>query len=135
LVTGAGAARLRAGRSSGEPDRPAEVSFMLAMHAALRRDLHRLQEVAARLDSGSVAPPTVLAGWDAFSTRLKYHHQAEDDDLWPVLHRELSDPDDLAAVAAMTEEHRQIPQRWQMSTTRFEEAEICPPPPPRCRPG
>jgi hemerythrin-like domain-containing protein len=82
---------------------------MRAMHAALRRDLRRLQEVAARLDSGSAAPPKVLAGWDAFRTQLEYHHKAEDDDLWPVLRRELSDPDDLAAVAAMTDEHRQIP--------------------------
>jgi Hemerythrin HHE cation binding domain len=34
---------------------------------------------------------------------------AEDDDLWPVLRRELSDPGELALVEAMVEEHRHIP--------------------------
>jgi Hemerythrin HHE cation binding domain len=51
----------------------------------------------------------VLAGWDAFRAQLDNHHSAEDDDLWPVLRRELSDPGDLAAVDAMVAEHRQIP--------------------------
>jgi iron-sulfur cluster repair protein YtfE (RIC family) len=108
-VAAAGAARMRARRNARETDAPAEVSFMVAMHNALRRDLARLQEVAGRIDSGSAAPSTVLAGWDAFQTQLEYHHAAEDDNLWPVLRRELADPDDLAAVDAMTEEHRHIP--------------------------
>jgi hypothetical protein len=55
------------------------------------------------------APPTVLAGWDAFRAQLENHHSAEDDDLWPVLRRELTGPGDLAAVDAMTAEHQQIP--------------------------
>src|SRR5438552_2577160 len=50
----------------------------------------------------------VLAGWDAFRAELDNHHQAEDDDLWPVLRRELSDPGELASVDAMVEEHRHI---------------------------
>jgi Hemerythrin HHE cation binding domain len=55
------------------------------------------------------APSTVLAGWDAFRAQLDNHHLAEDDDLWPVLRRELSDPGELALVDAMAEEHRHIP--------------------------
>jgi Hemerythrin HHE cation binding domain len=51
----------------------------------------------------------VLAGWDAFRAQLDNHHAAEDDDLWPVLRPQLSDPGDLAAVNAMVDEHRQIP--------------------------
>jgi hypothetical protein len=107
LIAG-GAIRLRA-RNSAEADAPASVGFMRALHAALRRDLSRLRDAAVQLDSSAAAPSTVLAGWDAFRAQLDNHHSAEDDDLWPVLRRELSDPADLAAVDAMVEEHRHIP--------------------------
>ena len=82
---------------------------MRALHAALRRDLSRLADVAGQLEGSTGAPPAVLAGWDAFRAQLDNHHSAEDDDLWPVLRRELSDPGELASVDAMVEEHRQIP--------------------------
>ena len=104
----AGAVRLRARRNSAETDAPADIGFMRALHAALRRDLSRLRDATAQL-GGSAAPPTVLAGWDAFRAQLDNHHSAEDDDLWPVLRRQLSSPDDLAAVDAMVAEHQHIP--------------------------
>src|SRR5262245_44203801 len=99
-LAAAAVARLRARRRSAEEDTPADVGFMRALHAALRRDLSRLRDVAAQLDSPAGAPPTVLAGWDAFRAQLDNHHSAEDDDLWPVLRRELSDPGELASVDA-----------------------------------
>src|SRR5437773_599111 len=108
LVIGA-VIRLRARRGLNQADAPADVSFMRALHAALRRDLSRLRDAAAQLDGSAGAPPTVLAGWDAFRAQLDNHHSAEDDDLWPVLRGELSDPGDLASVDAMVEEHRHIP--------------------------
>jgi hemerythrin-like domain-containing protein len=108
LAIGA-AARLRARRGLNQADAPADISFMRALHAALRRDLSRLRDAAARLDGSAAAPPAVLAGWDAFRAQFDNHHSAEDDDLWPVLRGELSDPADLASVDAMVEEHRQIP--------------------------
>jgi hemerythrin-like domain-containing protein len=108
LVIGA-VIRLRARRGLSQADAPADVSFMRALHAALRRDLSRLRDAAAQLDGSTGAPPTVLAGWDAFRAQLDNHHSAEDDDLWPVLRGELSDPSDLASVDAMVEEHRHIP--------------------------
>ena len=108
LVLG-GVARLRARRGASQPDAPADVGFMRALHAALRRDLARLQQAAAQLDTSAGAPPTVLAGWDAFRTQLDNHHTAEDDDLWPVLRQELSDPGELASVDAMVAEHQHIP--------------------------
>ena len=108
LIVG-GAVRLRARRRSGQPDAPASVGFMRALHAALRRDLSRLRDSAVKLGNSAAAPPPVLAGWDAFRAQLDNHHSAEDDDLWPVLRRELSDPGDLAAVDAMVAEHQQIP--------------------------
>jgi hemerythrin-like domain-containing protein len=108
LVIGA-AARLRARRGMSQADAPADVSFMRALHAALRRDLSRLRDAAAQLGNSGGAPPAVLAGWDAFRAQLDNHHAAEDDDLWPVLRDQLSDPGELAAVEAMVEEHRHIP--------------------------
>jgi hypothetical protein len=82
---------------------------MRALHSALRRDLSRLQAVASQLDGSTPALPTVLACWGAFRSQLDNHHAAEDDDLWPVLCRKLTDPAQLAAVDAMVEEHRHIP--------------------------
>jgi hemerythrin-like domain-containing protein len=108
-LVGAGAVLLRARQDSAQADEPADVAFMRALHAALRRDLSRLRDVAGRLDSPMGAPPTVLAGWDAFRAQLHNHHSAEDDDLWPVLRQELSDPGELASVDAMVEEHLHIP--------------------------
>jgi len=82
---------------------------MRALHAALRRDLSRLREAAGQLQGSSGVPPTVLAGWDTFQAQLASHHAAEDDDLWPVLRRELSDPSELASVDAMVTEHHLLP--------------------------
>ena len=107
LAAGA-AARLRARQDPGQGDAPAEVGFMRTIHAALRRDLSRLRDATAKIDGTAGAPATVLAGWDAFRAELDNHHQAEDDDLWPVLRRELSDPGDLASVDAMVGEHQHI---------------------------
>jgi hemerythrin-like domain-containing protein len=101
--------RRSARRSSVPADSPADVGFMRALHSALRRDLSRLQAVASQLDGSTPAPPTVLAGWDGFRSQLDNHHEAEDDDLWPVLRRKLSGPAELAAVDAMVVEHRHIP--------------------------
>ena len=100
--------RLRPRHGASQPEGPADVAFMRALHAALRRDLARLRDVAGRLD-GAMPPPTVLAGWDEFRTELENHHAAEDEDLWPVLRGELSDAGELATVDAMVEEHRQLP--------------------------
>jgi hypothetical protein len=57
----------------------------------------------------------VLAGWDAFRAQLDNHHSAEDDDLWPVLRQELSDPGELASVDASVDRGDvgdQGGQRW-----------------------
>jgi hemerythrin-like domain-containing protein len=96
-----------AGQAAGRA--PANVAFMRALHAALRRDLSRLRHAAERLGGSADTPPTVLAGWDAFRAQLGNHHSAEDDDLWPVLRRALSDPASLAVVDVMVAEHQQIP--------------------------
>ncbi len=85
--------------------------MMHAIHAALRRDLGRLDR-AASLD---LADPDVRAavarGWDLFKTHLHVHHTAEDTDLWPRLREALAarDPGRLRTAAAelrgVTESH------------------------------
>jgi hypothetical protein len=84
LVIGA-VIRLRACRGLSQAGAPADVGFMRALHAALRRDLSRLRDAAAQLDGSAGAPPTVLPGCAAFRAQLDNHHSAEDDDPWPVL--------------------------------------------------
>ncbi|HEY6747269.1 MAG TPA: hemerythrin domain-containing protein [Mycobacteriales bacterium] len=105
----AGLAVRTARRRAGPPDAPADVSFMRALHAALRRDLSRLQAVAGSLPASGPAPAEVLTGWNGFRRQLENHHSAEDDDLWPVLRQRLSDPADLALLDEMVAEHAQIP--------------------------
>src|SRR5215470_6642958 len=99
LVAGV-ASRLRTRSQSSDADGPTDVGFMRAMHDAMRRDLTRLRAAAEQLDATKNAPSTVLAGWDGFRDELEFHHRAEDDDLWPVLRRELTEPDDIAAIDA-----------------------------------
>ena len=82
---------------------------MRALHSALRRDLSRLQAVAGELHGSAPAPPEVLAGWETLRRQLDNHHAAEDDDLWPMLRRQLSDPAELTVVDDMVAEHRHIP--------------------------
>jgi hypothetical protein len=93
--------RQQAARAEQQPD----VGFMLALHAALLRDVERLRRAAGtpRLSA------EVREGWELFRRELEVHHRAEDDDLWPRLRSRLTDPTDLATVDAMYQEHRQLP--------------------------
>ena len=109
VLAGTLARRRRTLQRQVAPDAPADVGFMRALHAALRRDLTRLEAFAGPPNRTTPAPPTVLAGWDAFRRELDNHHAAEDEDLWPVLRAQLSDPAQLAVLDAMVEEHRHIP--------------------------
>src|SRR5260370_23722958 len=108
LIVG-GAIRLGARHSSAEADAPADVGFMRALHAALRRDLSRLRDAARHLGNSAAAPPAVLAGWDALRAQLDNHHSAEDDDLWPVLRRVPPHPGEPSSVPAMVSPHPPIP--------------------------
>jgi hypothetical protein len=84
--------------SEAAPDGRTDIGFMLAMHAAFRRDLSRLEQTA------DAATPNVLAGWDVLSRRLVVHHEAEDDDLWPVLRSKTDAP----AIDQIVAEHERI---------------------------
>src|SRR5262249_27310201 len=86
--------------------RPANVGFMLAMHAAFRRDSDRVPKVPG---PGDPASRGVRAGWDLFRRELLNHHEAEDENLWPVLRSKLSKKKNLATIHAMYKEHARIP--------------------------
>jgi iron-sulfur cluster repair protein YtfE (RIC family) len=82
-----------------------DMTIMLAIHDALRRDLEEVARRAAQPSTGLEA----AVGWQLFSSYLDIHHRAEDDLLWPMLQEVLADrPDDLALVDSLEEEHSQI---------------------------
>jgi hypothetical protein len=93
------ARRRRAAIHSELEKQSADVGFMYAMHGAFRRDLDRLRLTA---DVGS---PNVRAGWNLLRRQLENHHEAEDDDLWPVLRQKTQD----SAIDDMIREHAAIP--------------------------
>src|SRR5215218_10298119 len=100
LVVAAGAAvltarRVRRRRQARDDDRPADLGFMRAIHAGLRRDAARLESLAPQLERPGGAPAVAPKGWTTFRQTLQVHHAAEDDDLWPVLRSHLTNDQDL----------------------------------------
>jgi hemerythrin-like domain-containing protein len=111
LIVAAGAAILTIGRrrrraQARDDDRPADLGFMRAIHAGLRRDAARLQALAPELERGGGGQGAVPKGWATFRQILQVHHAAEDDDLWPVLRSHLTEAEDLHQLDLMVEEHR-----------------------------
>jgi len=83
-----------------------DMSTMLAIHQALRRDLERLGRIAARPDANPARLLQAAAGWQQFKTFLVAHHTAEDQALWPVLREAVAaNPDQVALADALEEEH------------------------------
>ncbi len=107
LVAVARRARRRAA-GSGTDEKPTDVGYMRAMHNALRRDLARLESAAVSHDDGMPITRGLREGWPEFRARLDRHHLAEDEDLWPVLRRQLATPQDQLLVDRMVEEHRDL---------------------------
>jgi hemerythrin-like domain-containing protein len=100
------ARRVRRRRQARDDDRPADLGFMRAIHAGLRRDAARLESLAPQLKRGGDVPEDVPKGWATFRQTLQVHHAAEDDDLWPVLRSHLTDDEDLRQLDLMVAEHR-----------------------------
>jgi hypothetical protein len=109
LVVAAGAVvltvRRRRRRAQARDDRPADLGFMWAIHAGLRRDAARLQALAPQLERGSGRPSAAPKGWATFRQTLQIHHAAEDDDLWPALRSHLTQAEDLHQLDLMVAEH------------------------------
>ena len=111
LVVAAGAVvltvrRRRRRAQARDHDRPADLGFMRAIHAGLRRDAARLQALAPQLEHEDGWPGAVPKGWATFRQTLQVHHAAEDDDLWPVLRSHLTQAQDLHQLDLRVAEHR-----------------------------
>lgn len=86
-----------------------DMSGMLAIHQALRRDLERLGRLAARPDGDPARLLRAAVGWEYFKTFLVAHHTAEDRALWPTLRQAVAaSPDQVAVADALEEEHSVI---------------------------
>ena len=86
-----------------------DMSTMLAIHQALRRDLERLGRIAARPDDNPAGLLRAAAGWEQFKEFLVAHHTAEDRALWPALREAVAaNPDQVAIADALEEEHSVI---------------------------
>jgi len=88
----------------------ADLTIMLAAHAAFRRDLTRLARAAA--SPARQDPPrraAIEAGWETFKRQLHLHHTAEDTVVWPALRPRLAHSDHAQSVLdAMEDEHKLI---------------------------
>lgn len=98
--------RSRRRRSASGHER-ADVGFMLAMHHALRRDMADVEEQIDVLKDGK-GRAEMIERWGDLRERLRRHHTAEDNDLWPVLRHNLTDPMDQREVDDMVEEHHRL---------------------------
>ena len=87
----------------------ADLTIMLAAHAAFRRDLARLAHATTALHPDPVRSAAIQAGWETFKRQLHLHHTAEDTIIWPALRQRLDHSDHAQSVlAAMEEEHQLI---------------------------
>jgi Hemerythrin HHE cation binding domain len=88
----------------------ADLTIMLAAHAAFRRDLTRLARAAAFADLPDPGRrAAVQAGWETFKRQLRLHHTAEDTVVWPALRERLAHSEHAQSVLdAMEAEHQQI---------------------------
>lgn len=89
----------------------ADLTIMLAAHAAFRRDVARLARATAA--TASLSDPTgraaVNAGWETFKRQLHLHHTAEDTLIWPALRQRLAHSEHAQSVLdAMEAEHATI---------------------------
>lgn len=86
-----------------------DMSMMLTVHDAFRRELERIARICARTDDDPKRILRAAIGWRMFKTYLRIHHTTEDETVWGVMAQELADrPDDLALLAAMEAEHAAI---------------------------
>lgn len=86
-----------------------DMTMMLVIHDALRRDLECIARAAAITGDDPARLSVTNFGWGLFKTFLTLHHTTEDAVLWPRM-RELvaGRQDDLELLDAMEAEHARI---------------------------
>lgn len=85
-----------------------DMTMMLTIHDAFRRELERIAKVTARPDDDPRHILSAAVGWRLFKTYLTIHHTTEDETVWGLIEQKLADKPDLALLAAMEAEHAAI---------------------------
>lgn len=91
------------------PSEQVDMTMMLVIHDALRRDLESIVVAASRTGDDPARLHATHFGWELFKRFLTIHHTTEDNVLWPRLRERVAGrPDDLALLDAMEQEHSRI---------------------------
>jgi hypothetical protein len=86
-----------------------DMTMMITIHDAFRRELERIARIAARTDDDPRRILRTAVGWRMFTRYLTIHHTAEDETVWGPMESLLERrPDDLALLHAMEAEHAAI---------------------------
>src|SRR4030088_3218013 len=86
-----------------------DMTMMIAMHDALRRELLQVGRIAGLRDDDPGKMLHAALGWELFKKFLLVHHQSEDDTLWPALRvRAAGQPGRVALADALEAEHAVI---------------------------
>jgi hemerythrin-like domain-containing protein len=85
-----------------------DMTMMLTIHDAFRRELERIAEIAATADDDPKRILRAAVGWQMFKKYLHIHHTTEDETVWGLMEERLSGKPDLALLAAMEAEHAAI---------------------------
>jgi hypothetical protein len=112
-LAAAGHSQRRGERGGAAKNRPAtgpltDVDYMRAMHNALRRGLARLDPVVLDPAGPAQLSPQPAQACADLRGRLDRHHVARDKDPWPVLRRQLADPQDQPHIDRMVDERRKL---------------------------
>jgi hypothetical protein len=86
-----------------------DMTMMLTIHDAFRRELQRIAKVMATTDDDPRRILRSAVGWRLFKTYLTIHHVTEDETVWGLMGPQLVErPNDVALFEAMEAEHAAI---------------------------
>ncbi|WP_225724969.1 MULTISPECIES: hemerythrin domain-containing protein [unclassified Nocardia] len=86
-----------------------DITMMILVHNAFRRELRRFRSAAADSVDNPEAFAAVRDGWRTFNRYLTVHHTVEDEILWPALQSKLSeDSIGTALLIEMAAEHARL---------------------------
>jgi hypothetical protein len=86
-----------------------DMTMMITIHDAFRRELERMARITARTDDDPRRILRAAVGWRMFKTYLTIHHTTEDEAVWGLMEHRLAErPNQLAVLSAMEAEHAAI---------------------------
>ncbi len=85
-----------------------DMTMMLTIHDAFRRELARIGTITAHPTDDPRHILRTAIGWRLFKNYLRIHHTTEDETVWGLMEQKLADKPDLALLDAMEAEHAAI---------------------------